>query len=92
MGFLCVLKMYHVSLFIIEKIEFGTTPKQCRIHSKGNNMPTCAYISSHMQVATHIHKLRATLVVYFQKNIFANLKGFIFHFNTPQVNLNLIGL
>ena len=33
-GFLCVLKMYHVRLYIVEKIGFGTTPRRCRIHSK----------------------------------------------------------
>ena len=55
-------------------------------------MPVCACISSRMQAVTHVRKPRATLVVYFQKNIFAHLKGFIFHFNTPQINLNLIEL
>ena len=34
MGFLCVLKMYHVRPFIVEKIGFGTTHKRCGIHSK----------------------------------------------------------
>ena len=34
MGFLCVLKMYHVRLFIVEKMGFGTAPIQCEIHSK----------------------------------------------------------
>ena len=33
-GFLCVLKMYHVRLYIVEKIGFGTAPGQCGIHSK----------------------------------------------------------
>ena len=33
-GFLCVLKMYHVRLFIVEKMGFGTTPRRCEIHSK----------------------------------------------------------
>ena len=28
------LKMYHVRLFIVEKMGFGTTPRQCKIHSK----------------------------------------------------------
>ena len=35
----------------------------------------------------HVRGLKATLVIYFQKQIFAHLKGYIFHFNTPQVNL-----
>ena len=33
-GFLCVLKMYHVRLYIVEKIGFGTAPRQCGIHFK----------------------------------------------------------
>ena len=33
-GFLCVLKMYHVRLYIVEKIGFGTAPGQCGICSK----------------------------------------------------------
>ena len=32
--FLYVLKMYHVKLYIVEKMGFGTAPRQCRIHSK----------------------------------------------------------
>ena len=39
------------------------------------------------QATAHVRKSRAILVFYFQKQIFANLKGYIFHFNTPQVNL-----
>ena len=34
MGFLCVLKMYHVRLFVVEKMGFGMAPRQCGIHSK----------------------------------------------------------
>ena len=34
MGFLCVLKMYHVRLYIVEKMGFGMAPRQCEIHSK----------------------------------------------------------
>ena len=34
MGFLCVLKMYHIRLFIVEKMGFGMTPRRCGIHSK----------------------------------------------------------
>ena len=33
-GFLCVLKMYHVRLYIVEKMEFGTALKRCEIHFK----------------------------------------------------------
>ena len=34
MGFLCILKMYHVRLLIVDKMGFGTAPKRCGIHSK----------------------------------------------------------
>ena len=30
---MCVLKRYHVWLFILRKWGFGITPKQCGIHS-----------------------------------------------------------
>ena len=33
-GFLCVLKMYHVKPFIVEKMGFGKALRQCGIHSK----------------------------------------------------------
>ena len=33
-GSLCILKMYYVRLFIVEKIRFGTAPRRCGIHSK----------------------------------------------------------
>ena len=29
-----MFEMYHVRLFIVEKMGFGTTPRQCKIHSK----------------------------------------------------------
>ena len=34
MGFLSPLKMYHVRLYIVEKMGFETTPRRCGIHSK----------------------------------------------------------
>ena len=33
-GFFCVLKMYHVRLYIVEKMRFGMVPIRCGIHSK----------------------------------------------------------
>ena len=45
MSFLCVLKMYHVRLFIVEKMGFGMAPKQCRIHSKPQPLLQKTYIS-----------------------------------------------
>ena len=35
------------------------------------------------QAAAHVHGPMATLVIYLQKQIFAHLKCYIFHFNTP---------
>ena len=34
MRFLCFLKMYHVRLFIMEKMGFGMAPRRCGICSK----------------------------------------------------------
>jgi len=34
MGFVCVLKTYHVRLYIVEKMGFGMAPRRCGIHSK----------------------------------------------------------
>ena len=48
MGFLCVLKMYHVRLFIVEKMGFGMAPKRCGIHSKPQSLlqKTCLFYAS----------------------------------------------
>ena len=101
-GFLCVLKMYHVRLYIVEKIGFGIAPRLCEIHFKPQPLlqktcifhaskpqmrtQECAYVCMLWPTYTHIRGPRATLIIFFQKQIFAHLKGFIFHFNTPQVN------
>ena len=107
MGFLCVLKMYHLRLFIIEKMGFGMAPRRCKIRSKSQSLLQKTYISytsktlatyARMCLRTHalarVCRLRPTYVgrgplwsFYFQKQIFAHLKGYMFHFNTPQVNL-----
>ena len=50
-------------------------------------MPTYACFGPRTQATVHVRGPRATLVFYFQKWIFAYLKGYIFHFNTSQVNL-----
>ena len=104
MGFLCFLKMYHVRLFIIEKMGFGMTPKQCGIRSKPQPLlqKTClSYtfetlaIYARMCLRTHalacVHKPRLTYAgrrllwsFNYPKIYFAHLKGYIFHFNTPQ--------
>ena len=75
-------------------------PRRCEIHSKPQPLlqRTCLFHAFEalaayacfgpcMQAATQVHGLRATLVFYFQKQIIAHLKSYIFHFNTPQVNL-----
>ena len=53
MGFLCVLKMYHVRLFIVEKMGFGMAPKRCEIHSKPQPLlqKTCLPYASKTLVA-----------------------------------------
>ena len=76
MEFMYVLKMYHVRLFIVEKMGFGMAPRRSGIHSKPQPLlqKTClsyasetlaAYtcFSLRMQTATHIRRLRATLVI-----------------------------
>ena len=101
-GILCVLKMYHVRFFIIEKMGFGTAPKQCGIHSKPQPLlqKTCIFHTSEtlavykrmclcMHALAHVCRLLPTYMgrgplwsFYFQKQIFAHLKSYIFHFNT----------
>ena len=43
-GFLYVLKMNHIRLFIIEKIGFGMAPKRCGIYSKHQPLLQKTYI------------------------------------------------
>ena len=106
-GFLCVLKMYHARLFIVEKMGFGMAPKQCGVHSKPLLLlqKTCISYASetlavyvemclHTHALAYVHRPRPTYTgrgplwsFYFQKQIFAHLKGYIFHFSTSQVNL-----
>ena len=51
-------------------------------------MPTCACFGQCTQAMTHVCRLRATLVILFPKiDFFSHLKGYILHFDTPQVNL-----
>ena len=79
-GFLCILKMYHIRLYIVEKMGFGMAPIQCGIHSKPQSLlqKTCIFhtfetlatyagLCLRMPALAHIHRLRATLVFYFQK-------------------------
>ena len=44
-GFLCVMKMYHVRLFIVEKMGFGMAPKQCEIYSKPQPLLKKSFLS-----------------------------------------------
>ena len=64
MGFLCVLKMYHVRLYIVEKMGFGTASKQCEIHSKPQPLlqKTCSFyvsetLAAYARVCLHTHAL-----------------------------------
>ena len=106
-GFLCILKIYHVRLYILEKMGFGTAPRQYGIHSKFQPLlqKTCLFYVSKTLAAyagvflythalAHVCKLlpmymgQGPLWLFnFQKQIFAHLKGYIFDFNTSQVNL-----
>ena len=78
------------------KMGFGIAPKRYGIYSKSQSLlqKTCIFHTSetpaayvgmclHVHTLAHIRGPRATLVFYFQKWIFAYLKGYIFHFNTP---------
>ena len=38
MGFVCVLKMHHVRLFIFEKTGFGMASRLCGIYSKPQSL------------------------------------------------------
>ena len=55
MEFLCVLKMYHVRLFIVEKMGFGTAPRRYGIHSQPQPLlqKTCLFYAS-QTLATYV--------------------------------------
>ena len=93
MGFLCVLKMYHVRLFIFEKMRFGTASKRYGIRSKPQPIlqETCLSYASETLAAyarscLHTHTLalirrpRATLVILFPKIDFCLFKMLYFSF------------
>ena len=102
-GFLCVLKMFYVSHFIVEKMGFGMNPKRSGIYSKPQALLQKIYLSyafetlvvyAGIYLCTHalarVRKSQPTYIgqgllwsFYFQKQIFAQLKGYIFHFNSP---------
>ena len=76
----CVLKMYHVRLYIVEKMGFGMARRRCGIHSKPQRLllKTCLLHAFKTLVAyvgvcfcthalAHIRGPRASLVIYFQK-------------------------
>ena len=104
---MCVLKMYYIRLYIVEKMGFRVAPKRYKIHSKPQPLlqKTCfSYASKtlvvyggmcfHTHALACVRKPQCTYVgwgplwsFYFQKYIFSHLKCYIFHFNTPQVNL-----
>ena len=43
-GFLSVLKMYHVKLFIVEKMGFGMASRRCGIRSKPHPLLQKTYL------------------------------------------------
>ena len=63
-GFLCVLKIYHVRLYIVEKIGFGIATRRCEVYSKPQPLlqKTCLFCVSEPLVAyagvcQHTHAL-----------------------------------
>ena len=100
--------MYHVRIFIIEKMGFEMALRLCGIHSKPQSLLQKTYLSyafealatyARMCLRTYalacIRKPRLTYTCQgplwsfnFSKNrFFSHLKCYIFHVNTPQVNL-----
>ena len=92
MRFLCVLKMYHVRLFIFEKMRFGTALRRCGIRFKPQPLlqKTCLSYASEtlavyirMSLRTHalarINRLRLTYVG----------RGPLWSFNFPKSNFCL---
>ena len=70
-----ILKIYHVRLFIVEKIGFETVPRRCGIHSKPQSLlqkiflfyvskTLAAYtrVCLRMHALTHVRKLLPTYV------------------------------
>ena len=97
---MCVLKMHHVRLYIVEKMGFGAASNRCGIHSKPQSLlqKTCLFHASetlvayagmrmHTHVLAHVRGPKAISVILFPKFFFSHLKGYVFHFNTPQINL-----
>ena len=93
-------EMYHIKLFIVEKMGFGTAPRRCGIRSKSHPLllKTCisytfetlalyARMCLRTQATTHYASRGLLWSFNFQKYIFAHLKGYIFHFNSSQVIL-----
>ena len=58
---MCVLKIYHVRFYTVEKMGFGTAPRRCGYHSKSQSLlqKTCIfYVSKTLAVyAVHTHAL-----------------------------------
>ena len=106
-GFLYVLKMYHVRLYIVEKNRVWNGSQTTwdsfqtstiiveNLHFSCFWNPSCVlrsvpayiYFGLCTQTAAHVRGLRAILVILFPKIDFCSFKSYIFHFNTPQVNL-----
>ena len=93
MGFLSVLKMYHVRLFIVEKRGFGAAPRQCGIHYKPwpllqktclsytfETLAAYASLGPCMQATAHVRGPRAILVILFPKINFCSFKMLYFPF------------
>ena len=82
-GFLCVSKMYHVRLFIVEKMGFGTTPTRCGLNSKPQPLlqKTClSYASETLVVYTRSVCIHMLWRAYASRNPHTQAKGHFGHF------------
>ena len=62
-GFLYVLIMYHVRIFIVENMGFGMAPRRCEIRSKPQPLlqkPFLSYASPCMHALARIRRLLPT--------------------------------
>ena len=63
MRFLYVLKIYHVKLFIVEKMGFGTAPRRCALAIIAENLIVeNARMCLHMHALARVRKPRLTYV------------------------------
>ena len=83
MRFLCVLKIYHVRIFIVWKKGFGTIPRRCGIRSKPQHKYRKLVLYKFLKIAicvqdqAYVRMQKATYVSWF---IHTHSEGFFWHF------------